>query len=166
MSSSLGMRVEPVDCEHRNRCSMNCRTTAQKEGKQIRRQANLNTGLIAGLILLISIVVAAARPVLGLAAEPAQGPAAPAVEEWLNQNVRLHDTVQAVDRPSSDGKPSGEIRAGAEVKAIGLVAGKHWVQIELPDHSFAYVPRGAIEFENQVAAPAAPAGGTGAAPPT
>jgi endonuclease YncB( thermonuclease family) len=164
MSSSLGMRVEPADCEHRNRCSMNCRTTAQKEGKQIRRQANVNTGPIAGLILLISIVVAAARPVLGLAAEPAQGPAAPAVEEWLNQNVRLHNTVQAVDRPSSDGKPSGEIRAGAEVKAIGLVAGKHWVQIELPDHSLAYVPMAAIEFENDAVAPSAPAAVRGAAP--
>jgi endonuclease YncB( thermonuclease family) len=90
---------------------------------------------------------------------------APAVEEWLNQNVRLHDTVQAVDRPSSDGKPSGEIRAGAEVKAIGLVAGKHWVQIELPDRSLAYVPRAAIEFENNAAAPSEPAGGESAAPP-
>jgi endonuclease YncB( thermonuclease family) len=165
MSSSLGMHVEPVDYEHRNRCSMNCRTTVQKEDKQIRTQASVNTGLIAGLILLISIVVAAARPVLGLAAEPAQGPAAPAVEEWLNQNVRLHDTVQAVDRPSSDGKPSGEIRAGAEVKAIGLVAGKHWVQIELPDHSLAYVPMAAIEFENDAAARGAAPTGAEAAPP-
>ena len=164
MSSSLGMRVEPVDHEHRSRCSMNCRTTVQKEDKQFRRQANAYTGRIAGLILLISIVVAASRPVLGLAAEPAPAPAAPAVEEWLNQNVRLHDTVQAVDRPSSDGKPSGEIRAGAEVKAIGLVAGKHWVQIELPDHSLAYVPVAAIEFENDAATPSAPAAGRGAAP--
>ena len=143
---------------------MNCRTTVQKEDKQIRRLAYVHTGLIVGLILLISIVVAAARPVLGLAAEPAQGLAAPAVEEWLNQNVRLHDTVQAVDRPSSDGKPSGEIRAGAEVKAIGLVAGKHWVQIELPDHSLAYVPMAAIEFENDAGAPSAPAAARGAAP--
>jgi endonuclease YncB( thermonuclease family) len=86
---------------------------------------------------------------------PAGG--APAVEEWLNQTVRLHDTVQAVDRPSSDGKPSGEIRAGAEVKAIGLVANKRWVEIELPNQLLAYVPREAIEFENSTAAPAAPA---------
>ena len=164
MSSSLGMRVELVDCEHRNCCSMNCRTTVQKDGKQIRRRANVNIGSIAGLIFLISIIVAAARPVLGLATEPAPGPAAPAVEEWLNQNVRLHDTVQAVDRPSSDGKPSGEIRAGAEVKAIGLVAGKHWVQIELPDHSLAYVPMAAINFENDAVAPSAPAAARGAAP--
>ncbi len=68
------------------------------------------------------------------------------------------------DRPSPDGKPSGEIRAGAEVKAIGLVAGKHWVQIELPDHSLAYVPRAAIEFENDAGAPSAPAAARGAAP--
>jgi endonuclease YncB( thermonuclease family) len=164
MSSSLGMRVELVDYEHRNRCPTNCRTTVQQEDKQIRRQANVKIGPIAGLILLISIVVAAARPVLGLAAEPARGPAAPAVEEWLNQNVRLHDTVQAVDRPSSDGKPSGEIRAGAEVKAIGLVAGKDWVQIELPDHSLAYVPMAAIEFETDAGAPSAPAAARGATP--
>jgi endonuclease YncB( thermonuclease family) len=138
---------------------MDCRTNVQAEAKQIFSRAIVNTGQIAGLILLISFAVAAARPLLGFAAEPA-----PTVEEWLNQNVRLRDTVQAVDRPSSDGKPSGEIREGAEVKAIGLVADKHWVQIELPDHSLAYVPKTAIEFESGPAAPSAPAGGQGAAP--
>jgi endonuclease YncB( thermonuclease family) len=147
-------------------------------------------GWTAALVLVLSLALIAARPVLGFAAEPAPAaapsapaapaaepapaaapsvPPAPAVEEWLNQNVRLRDTVQAVDRPGSDGKPSGEIRAGAEVKAIGLVAGKQWVEIELPDQSLAYVPRSAIEFENHAAAPAgaegaAPAGGAGAAP--
>ena len=86
--------------------------------------------------------------------------------------MRLHDTVQAVDRPSPDGKLSGEIRAGAEVKAIGLVGHKQWVQIELPDHSLAYVPRAAIEFENDAVAPsaaargAAPTGAEAAAPST
>ena len=138
---------------------MDCRTAIQEESKQVCRRANINIGQIAGLTLLILITVAVARPLYGFAAEPA-----PAIEEWLNQNVRLHDTVQAVDRPSSDGKPSGEIRAGAEVKAIGLVAGKHWVQIELPDHSLAYVPMAAIEFENDTVAPSAPAAARGAAP--
>jgi endonuclease YncB( thermonuclease family) len=81
---------------------------------------------------------------------------APAIEEWLNQAVRLRDTAEARDRPSADGKPAGEIRAGAEVKAIGVVAGNGWVQIELPDHAIAYLPRSAIAFEN---------GATAAAPP-
>jgi endonuclease YncB( thermonuclease family) len=174
MSGRRGILVEPADYENRSRCSMNCRTMAQKESKKIHKQANVNTGTIAGLVLLISIVAAAVRPTLGLGAEPAPGPAAPAIDEWLNQNVRLHDTVQAVDRPSSDGKPSGDIRAGAEIKAIGLVGGKHWVQIELPDHSLAYVPVTAIEFENNAAPPTEPAGRQGpvptgaeaAAPPT
>jgi endonuclease YncB( thermonuclease family) len=62
--------------------------------------------------------------------------------------VRLRDTAQAFDRPAADGKPAGEIRAGAEIKAIGIVAGKTWVQIELPNHELAYLPRTAIEFEN------------------
>jgi endonuclease YncB( thermonuclease family) len=158
MSSRSGMHVEPVDYDHRSRCLMDCRTAIQEESKQICKRANINIGQIAGLTLLILITGVVARPVYGLAAEPA-----PAVEEWLNQNVRLHDTVQAVDRPSSDGKPSGEIRAGAEVKAIGLLAGKHWVQIELPDRSLAYVPMAAIEFENDVVAPSAPAAARGAA---
>jgi hypothetical protein len=81
----------------------------------------------------------------------------PAIVEWLNQTVRLLDTTQAFDRPSSDGKPSAHISAGAEIKAIGLVADKNWVQIEQPDHSLAYVPRAAIEFEHGPVASSAPA---------
>ena len=103
---------------------MDCRVAVQEESKQFYRSSVIKTEQLAGLVLLVFIAVAAIQPLLGFAAEPA-----PAVEEWLNQNVRLHDTVQAVDRPSPDGKPSGEIRAGAEVKAIGYVADKRWVQI-------------------------------------
>jgi hypothetical protein len=55
------------------------------------------------------------------------------IVDWLNQTVRLRDTVQAFDQPSSDGKVVGGIRAGAEVKAIGVITGRQWVQIELPD---------------------------------
>jgi endonuclease YncB( thermonuclease family) len=80
-------------------------------------------------------------------APPSAG-TSPTIEEWLNQSVRLRDTAQALDRPDADGKPAGEIRAGAEIKAIGIVAGKNWVQIELPNHELAYLPRSAIEFEN------------------
>jgi endonuclease YncB( thermonuclease family) len=84
---------------------------------------------------------------------PTENPTA--ITEWLNQTVRLSDTTEAFDKPSSDGKSSGRIRAGAEVKAIGVVVDKHWVQVELPDHSLAYVPRAVIEFENGPVAPSA-----------
>jgi endonuclease YncB( thermonuclease family) len=165
MSGGLGMRVGPVGYKHRISCLMDCRAGVQEESKQFYRQAIVNAEHLAGLILLIFVAVVVIPPLLGLAAETA-----PTVEEWLNQDVRLRDTVQAVDRPSSDAKPSGEIRVGAEVKAIGLVAGKQWVQIELPNHSLAYVPRAAIEFENGPAAPSAPAaaptGAAAAATPT
>jgi endonuclease YncB( thermonuclease family) len=86
----------------------------------------------------------------------------PAIVEWLNQNVRLPDTTQAFDKPSSDGEPSACIRARAEIKAIGRVADKHWVQIELLVHSRAYVPRATIEFENGLVASSAPAARQGA----
>jgi endonuclease YncB( thermonuclease family) len=66
--------------------------------------------------------------------------------EWLNQTVRLRKDAQALDRPSSDGKPLGRIRAGAEVKAIGIVEGEQWVQIELPGQELAYVPSEAVEL--------------------
>ncbi|HEY3909114.1 MAG TPA: hypothetical protein VGM07_04395 [Stellaceae bacterium] len=130
------------------------------------------------MILLVSVAMIATGPWFGFAAEPAPGSAgpgaasaasAPVIEEWLNQNVRLLQTVQALDRPSSDGKPSGEIRAGAEVKAVGLVADKHWVQIELPNNSVAYVPKAAIEFENEAVRPSASAAAgaaSGGTPPT
>jgi endonuclease YncB( thermonuclease family) len=116
----------------------------------------------AAAVLLVALFAAGATIVtastVGRSAGPAAAAAASAtvptaaIEEWLNQKVRLRDTVQALDRPATDGKPMGEIRAGAEVQAIGLVAGKHWVRIELPDHSLVYVPRDAIEFESNNAA--------------
>lgn len=166
------MRAELAGCGSRSRWLLHRQPAVTcEEFAPVCKRSNPRVAEAVILVLFVSIAALAARPLLGVAAEPAPGPAAPsaaapAIEEWLNQNVRLNDTVQAVDRPSPDAKPAGEIRAGAEVKAVGVVAGKHWVQIELPDHSFAYVPRVAIEFENQVATPAAPASGTGAAPPT
>jgi endonuclease YncB( thermonuclease family) len=121
-------------------------------------------------LLTVGALAALSSPVLAASAPAAPSPA---VEEWLNQPVRLRATAQALDQPAADGKPAGEIRAGAEIKAIGLVAGKSWVQIELPNHAIAYLPRSAIEFENGGAAPAPqpatqsamPAGAAAAATP-
>jgi endonuclease YncB( thermonuclease family) len=73
---------------------------------------------------------------------------APTIAEWLNQTVRLRDSVEALDQPSSDGKTAGRIRAGAEVKAIGIITGRQWVQIELPDRRLAYIPSGAVELND------------------
>jgi endonuclease YncB( thermonuclease family) len=123
----------------------------------------------ARLLLGCAAIAAAAGGAVALAADgPAPSPvgAAPTVEEWLNQPVRLRDTAEARDRPAADGKPAGEIRAGAEVKAIGLVAGKSWVEIELPDHAIAYLPRAAIEYESSGAAATAPAPPPSTNPPT
>jgi endonuclease YncB( thermonuclease family) len=79
---------------------------------------------------------------------PPTGSNAPAIAEWLNQTVRLRDTVEALDQPSSDGKAAGRVRAGAKVKAIGIITGRQWVQIELPDQRLAYIPSGAIELND------------------
>jgi endonuclease YncB( thermonuclease family) len=79
----------------------------------------------------------------------------PGIVEWLNQTVRLRAAAQALDRPSSDGKPLGSIRAGAEVKAIGIVSGGQWVQIELPDQRHAYVSTEAVELGNSAGPPSA-----------
>jgi endonuclease YncB( thermonuclease family) len=76
----------------------------------------------------------------------------PTIAEWLNQTVRLRDTVEALDQPSSGGKTAGRIRAGAEVKAIGIIAGRQWVQIELPDQRSACIPSGAVELNDNSAA--------------
>ena len=78
----------------------------------------------------------------------------------------MQESAQAIGEPSPGGRPSGEIRAGAEVKAIGLVAGKHWVEIELPDQSQAYVPGEAIEYESDSAAPAPASTSLSESPPT
>jgi endonuclease YncB( thermonuclease family) len=159
MSGGVGMHVGSVVHKHRNHCLMDRRAFDQEESEHLSCGSIIYTKHLAHLVLLIFIAIVVIRPLVGFAAETE-----PAVEEWLNQNVRLHDTVQVLDRPSSDGKPSGEIRAGAEVKAIGLVGHKQWVQIELPDHSLAYVPRAAIEFENDAVPPSAPAAERSATP--
>ena len=98
-----------------------------------------------------------ASPAGALAAPPDAPPApptgnTPTMAEWLNQTVRLRDTVEALDQPSSDGKAAGRIRAGAEVKAIGIITGRQWVQIELPDQRLAYIPSGAVELNDSSAA--------------
>jgi endonuclease YncB( thermonuclease family) len=122
--------------------------------------------LLLGCAAIAAAAGGVAAPAAGGPAAPSSTAAAPAVEEWLNQPVRLRDTAEARDRPAADGKPAGEIRAGAEVKAIGLVAGKNWVEIELPDHAIAYLPRAAIEYETAgAAAPATPPPSTNP-PPT
>ena len=117
--------------------------------------------LAAGLLLPAVFLGAASPRVCAAGAAPAREGATtnstvPTVDEWLNQTVRLRKTVQATTLPGPDGKPAGEIRVGAEVRAIGLVSGKHWVAIELPDGSRAYIPREAIEYESNSTAPAAP----------
>jgi endonuclease YncB( thermonuclease family) len=115
--------------------------------------------LLAFLVLLLGL------PRSGLAEEPAGAPAAGGtIEEWLNQTVRLRDTVQVLDQPSTDGKPTSRIRAGAEVKAIGLVGGGRWVKIELADQQLGYVPADAIRFEDKPA-PSSAAGPPGTEAP-
>jgi endonuclease YncB( thermonuclease family) len=121
---------------------------------------------------LITLAIFAFWSLSVVAEQPPVRPAAPtdlttpAVEEWLNQTVRLRQTAQAMSRPASEGKSLGEIHTGAEVKAIGLVAGRQWVKIELPDHSQAYIPREAIEYETNPGEPRQPAGVQDAVPPT
>jgi endonuclease YncB( thermonuclease family) len=123
------------------------------------------------LVVSLTFAALALAAVVPQAVRAAGAPAAtspagnsPTIEEWLNQRVRLRDTEQARDRPAADSKPAGEIRAGAEIEAIGLVAGKDWVQIELPNHAIAYLPRTAIEYENGAAAAVTPAAPRGADP--
>jgi hypothetical protein len=89
-----------------------------------------------------------------VATSPAAG-TVPAITEWLNQDVRLRAAAQALDRPSSDGKSLGSIRAGAKVKAIGIVSGGQWVQIELPDQQRAYVSSESVEPNNSTDVPPA-----------
>ena len=121
--------------------------------------------------LLIVTALAAIGAASGLSAENSNAPTAPAsqsergavaspppaagnsprIVEWLNETVHLRDTVQALDRPSPDGRAAGRIRGGAEVKAIGIVAGREWVQIELPDQVLAYIPVGAVKLNESTA---------------
>jgi endonuclease YncB( thermonuclease family) len=87
----------------------------------------------------------AGQTVPSLKSEPAPA-SSPVIAEWLNQAVRLRDNVEALDRPAADGRAAGRIRAGAEVKAIGITTGGQWVQVELPSQAIAYIPRSSVEL--------------------
>jgi len=100
----------------------------------------LSLALVGLLVTGTAVALAPASP---HAAEPA---AAPKISEWLNQAATLRQTVTALDRPAPEGKSLGEIAAGAQIEAIGVVAGGRWVQIELPNKAIAYIPDTAIKL--------------------
>jgi endonuclease YncB( thermonuclease family) len=170
MNHNLDRSVEPESHGFRNRglryrCPAlpqsysGCALAGRASSGTAARRISIIIGLIAlGFAAIGLPAVLAAGPPTGAAPQvpPSSGGLAPSIDEWLNQSVRLHETAQALDRPAADGKPAGEIRAGAEIKAIGLVTGGSWVQIELPNHALAYLPRSAIEFENSGTATGAP----------
>jgi endonuclease YncB( thermonuclease family) len=95
--------------------------------------------------------VAPALPAGANAAPPASlaatAPAQPEIETQINDPVRVLDTVVALDHPDSNGEPVGRIRAGVRLKAVGIVAGGKWVQIQLPNENIAYVPRSAMALD-------------------
>jgi hypothetical protein len=95
---------------------------------------------------------AAPAPPAGANATPPASPAAtapaqPEIETQINDPVRVLDTVVAVDHPDSNGEPVGRIRAGLRLKAVGIVAGGKWVQVQLPNENVAYVPRSAMALD-------------------
>src|SRR5690348_5713778 len=98
--------------------------------------------------MLCSLTLTAGAVLIGLQPIVNAAGGEPTIGEWLNQTLHLRETVQAFDRPAQDGKPSGQIRAGAEIKAVGIVSGGQWVQIELPDRTLAYLPRAAVELDD------------------
>jgi endonuclease YncB( thermonuclease family) len=112
-----------------------------------------------------SIALASLLAIVAFLSVSAAAAEAPTIAEWVNQNVRMRQAAQALDQPSADGKSLGGIMAGAEIKAIGIVAGGQWVQIELPNKALAYVPKSAVDLggaaapapSSAVAAPAPPA---------
>jgi endonuclease YncB( thermonuclease family) len=170
MNNNLDRNAEPESRSCRNsrlrdccpamqRSYSACALAGRASGETAARRVSTIIGFIALGVAAIGLpAVLAAGPPTGTAPQvpPSSAGLAPSIDEWLNQSVRLRETAQALDRPAADGKPAGEIRAGAEIKAIGLVAGGGWVQIELPNHALAYLRRSAIEFENSGTSTAAP----------
>jgi hypothetical protein len=93
------------------------------------------------------------------AATPGQGapttPPSPAtIAEFLNQTYRMAGTADALDSPVAGATVLGRVHQGAEIKVVGVLADKRWLQIELPDKRVGYIPAAAI--------PDAVAGGTSA----
>ena len=104
-----------------------------------------------GLAFLIGVLVSPLP-----AATVATAADAPTIAQWVNQNVHMRQATEAREQPAADAKSVGGIMAGAEIKAIGIVAGGQWVQIELPNKALAYVPRAAVDLGGGAAAPPNP----------
>ena len=66
------------------------------------------------------------------------------LSQQINDMVRVRETVEALDRPDPAGKALGRLRPGVKIKAIGVVEGGKWVQIELPNKNTAFVPIGPL----------------------
>jgi hypothetical protein len=97
-------------------------------------------GRVGGMVRACAISILA---LLGLLAAPPHGPAQtlpPAqtgvsIVAHVNQRFRLTEPAWVLQKPNDSAAPLGMVRPGAELMVIGVVEGRHWLQIMLPDES-------------------------------
>jgi endonuclease YncB( thermonuclease family) len=104
----------------------------------------------------------------GKVANDPDGPVAVPIEQRINRNFSVADATEAFASPSDTAPAVARLRAGVPVLVTGVVAGKHWLQVVLPDDvSVGYVHAEAVPELGKP--PTTPAGGPtppgGPAPP-
>ncbi len=70
--------------------------------------------------------------------------AAPGIGTWINADYPAARTTGVAAAPSEDAVVLSQLRQGAQVRVVGLVAGTQWLKIRLPDDSVGYVPAASI----------------------
>jgi len=69
-------------------------------------------------------------------ATPAQ--ASPVIVDWIGRTVTVPQSTEVFAAPASDAASAGTLVQGANVDVVGVVQGREWLKLRLPDGSFGY----------------------------
>ena len=95
----------------------------------------------------------------GQAAAPAPGPAAaePAVADWIGRSFAVPQRTDIFTAPDGGAATAGSLAEGADADVVGVLDGREWPKIRLPDGSFGFVRSASIPAVTGQAAAVQPA---------
>jgi hypothetical protein len=100
-------------------------------GRMVRAHA---IAILALLGLLAAVPDGAAQPPAAATTAPHDGVG---IVARVDQRFRLAEPAWVLQKPDDSAAPLGMVRPGAQLMVVGVVEGRHWLQIMLPDESSA-----------------------------
>ncbi len=88
--------------------------------------------------------------------QPAPTPAEPAMADWIGRSFTVPQRTDIFTAPNGGAATSGSLADGADADVVGVLEGREWLKIRLPDGSFGFVRSASIPAVTaQAAAPPA-----------